>query len=160
MNDSCQSQKLHHCPYKMKLSSQSDGITPQLKTASACCLASLTSSPAAFRISATMPDGPATLLHFILLECFGDQGCGHVGRGACSCRDHRELVAWPLKFNIEQPSIAINPPTLDAALLGDVPLYYIEKHVKQTFLVDTYHHKFNHGFRKKQAILQIINSHV
>ena len=38
--------------------------------------------------------------------------------------------------------------TLDAPL-GDVPLYYIGKHVKQT-LVDTYHHKFSHGFRKKK----------
>ena len=34
---------------------------------------------------------------------------------------------------------------------------YIEKHVKQIFLVDTYHHKFNRGFCKKQAISQIIN---
>ena len=39
--------------------------------------------------------------------------------------------------------------TLDASL-GDVPLYYIGKHVKQT-LVDTYHHKFSHGFRKKKT---------
>ena len=32
--------------------------------------------------------------------------------------------------------------------------------MKQTFLVDTYHHKFNHGFRKNRAISQIINGHV
>ena len=50
--------------------------------------------------------------------------------------------------------------TLEVALPGNVPLYYIEKHVKQTFLVETYHHKFNHGFRKNQANLQIINVHV
>ena len=50
--------------------------------------------------------------------------------------------------------------TLEVALPGNVPLYYIEKHVKQTFLVDTYQHKFNHGFRKNQANSQIINGHV
>ena len=49
--------------------------------------------------------------------------------------------------------------TLDAALPYDVPLYYMEKHVKQTFLVDTYHHKFSHGFRKNQAISHIINDY-
>ena len=52
------------------------------------------------------------------------------------------------------------PRTLDAVLPGDVPLYYTEKHVKQTFLVDTYQHKFNHGFRKNQAISQSTNGHV
>ena len=40
---------------------------------------------------------------------------------------------------------------LDVALPANVPFYYIEKHVKRTFLVDTYHHKFNHGFRKNQG---------
>ena len=52
---------------------------------------------------------------------------------------------------------------LDVALPANVPFYYIEKHVKRTFLVDTYHHKFNHGFRKNpgknQAISQIIIGH-
>ena len=52
------------------------------------------------------------------------------------------------------------PRTLDAVLLGDVPLYYKEKHVKQTFLFGTCHYKLNHGFRKNQAISQIINGHV
>ena len=28
--------------------------------------------------------------------------------GASSCWDLRKLVAWPLKFNIEEPSIALN----------------------------------------------------
>ena len=50
--------------------------------------------------------------------------------------------------------------TLDAAMPGDVPLYYIERHVKQTFVFDTYHYKFNHGYRKNQAIWQINNGHV
>ena len=28
----------------------------------------------------------------------------------------------------------------------------IEKHLKQTFLVDIYHHKLNYGFHKKQQL--------
>ena len=40
------------------------------------------------------------------------------------------------------------------------PSFALEKHVKQNFLVDTYHNKFNHEFRKNQAISQIINGHV
>ena len=41
------------------------------------------------------------------------------------------------------------PRTLDTPL-GDVPLYYIEEHVKQIFLVDNYHRKLYRGFRKIQ----------
>ena len=51
------------------LSYQSAGITSQLKTTSVNCLVRSTpSSPAAFSISAMMPDRPAALLHFILLS--------------------------------------------------------------------------------------------
>ena len=60
-----------------------------------------------------------------------------------------------------QPS---HPRTLDEALSVDVPYHAFkhiyEKHVKQTFLVDTYHRKLNHGFRKNHAILQMIDGHV
>ena len=61
----------------MKLSSQSDGITPQLKTAYVNCLTSpILSSLAVLSISAMMPDGSAALHHF------ADQGRGHPGRGS------------------------------------------------------------------------------
>ena len=52
---------------------------------------------------------PSCFAAFHFAECFADQGRGYVWRGASSWRDLRELVAWPLKFNIEQPSIVLNP---------------------------------------------------
>ena len=35
----------------------------------------------------------------------------------------------------------------------------MEKHVKQTFQMDTYYHKLNHEFRKSHAISQMIGGH-
>ena len=71
------------------------------------------------------------------------------------------MIFHALEFMFKRPKyISSGTRTPDAALPGDVPLYYIEKHVKQTFLVDTCHHKFNHGFRKNQAISQINSGHI
>ena len=90
----------------MKLSSQSDEITLQLKTASVSCFASTTpSSPATFSISAMMPEGPATLPYFIIWSALPIT----VKDTASSQRGLRELTAWPLKLDIEQPSIVLNP---------------------------------------------------
>ena len=50
----------------------------------------------------------SSLAAFNFVECFVDRGCGHTVRGASSWRDLGELIAWPLKFNIEQPSIVLN----------------------------------------------------
>ena len=94
-----------------KLFLQSYGITLQLKTASASCLVSSTpSSPAAFSISATMPDGPAALLHFIFLSALWIWLMGILGGGQ-QLGDLKELIAWPMatQINIEQPSIVLNP---------------------------------------------------
>ena len=46
---------------------------------------------------------------FHFAECIVDQGRGHTGRGASSWRDIRELIAWLFKFDIEQPSIVLQP---------------------------------------------------
>ena len=87
----------------MKPSAQSDGITPQLKTASASFATSPPSSPAAFSIylRCQMGQQPCCIT-FVWMLC-------ESGMRTRCWGDLRELVAWPLKFNIEQPSIVLNP---------------------------------------------------
>ena len=66
----------------MKLSSQSSGMSPELKTASASCLMSSTpSSLAAFNISAMTPDGPEAFPHFILPRALLMSEAGTFWRG-------------------------------------------------------------------------------
>ena len=98
----------------MKLFSQSDGMTPQLKTASVSCLVSSTpSSQVAFTISDTMPDEPAAQLHFISLSVLWNMVVDTLGRGQQLggggwVGDLREVV-WLLKFDTEQPRVMLNP---------------------------------------------------
>ena len=90
----------------MKLSSQYSGIALQLKNGfcqSPCQLSSfLTSSCQHFGYGVRWA---SSLAAFHLPECFVDQGCRHTGRWDSSWSDLGVFVAWPLKFNIEQPSI-------------------------------------------------------
>ena len=66
-----------------------------------CCAGSTPTFPVAFSISATLPYGPAALLHFILLSALRIRVRDRLGGGASSWRDLRELIVWPLTFHIE-----------------------------------------------------------
>ena len=72
---------------------------------------------------ADLREFPTLLAAIHLVECFADEGSGHTRKGDSSWRDlrewmifisqqfHRELAAWPLKLDIEQPTanIVLNP---------------------------------------------------
>ena len=52
---------------------------------------------------------PSSLAASYFARCFVDLGHRHTEGGTSSWRDLRELIFWPHKLNIEQPSIVLNP---------------------------------------------------
>ena len=68
------------------------------------------------------------------------------------------FCAFPGERTFQNRSQGLWACTLDTPL-GEVPVHYMEKHVKQTFQMDTYYHKLNHEFRKSHAISQMIGGH-
>ena len=114
--DNCHARpRASHLPFyrfRIKLSSQSNGITPQLKTASISCLASSTPSSLTaqfqhFSFDARWSSSLAYRISFCWVLC--GSGLQTHWEGGQQLGELRELVAWPLKFDIEQPGVGLTP---------------------------------------------------
>ena len=90
----------------MKLSPQYDGITLQLKNGFrqlSCQLSSFFTS--SYQRLSYDCRWASSLAAFYLAGCFADQGRRYTGRWDSCWNELGVFVVWPLKFNIEQPSI-------------------------------------------------------
>ena len=96
----------------MKLSSQSDGMTPFLTMSLARSATNLAPvSPDAFSISATIPEGPAAFASFHL----GDSFHHHLNiymYGRANYRVSSQVLRIPRKLFIQKPLIVLCPSNL------------------------------------------------